>query len=760
MKPSRLLGERWGLNCLLVVSLLACEGDDESFVRHEPPPDEGVYGHAHGCYAVEGFDGENAPRHLAANGSDAFTFSAATAEGASHFRLQPSDLGTFLLYDTEGRYLTAEDADGSSWRLSRKEELESSITLLDDDFRSPAEWELMPSERDPERYQLKHYRTGHLLTLTGLTSDPQRAAIITLYPQEGCADFPELTIDATGEVEPRRWDDGDLFGIAEIHSHMFTNFGFGGGNTFHGAPFHRLGVERALPDCEPWHGPEGRRDVMGFFYDQEVALDTDALLPIVTTGEVPEHNHETAGYPKFTEWPSSWNRATHQTMYYRWLERAWLAGLRLLVQHATGNSVLCELVTGIGSQTGRYSCNDMVSVDRSIEEARNLERYIDAQSGGPGQGWFRIVESPAEARDIIDQGKLAVVLGIEISNLFNCFLTPREGFPRCTGDSVRAELDRYHALGVRVIFPVHKFDNAFSAGDGQGGIIELGNFINTGQYSSLVTDCPGLSTAFDKGDVTFGGLNQPRPDYDGPAPADTSGFGEDPIATLAPYLSQIQEGGISGEYCQKFGMTPLGVTLMHELMRRGMLIDVAHLPQRSLARAYEILEDNDYPATKTHGSTNGGRIYGIGGLAGTRLGRCSDPDQPGAMGDRLRTDVQEAIDHGAYPAEGLSFDLNGFAGGPRPRFGEHSGCEEPQENPITYPFASFDGTVTFEQPRLGEREVDFNNEGMIHIGLLPELIEDVRNDGVTDDELEPLFRSAEAYVRMWEKAEARGAALR
>ena len=35
---------------------------------------------------------------------------------------------------------------------------------------------------------------------------------------------------------------------------------------------------------------------------------------------------------------------------------------------------------------------------------------------------------------------------------------------------------------------------------------------------------------------------------------------------------------------------------------------------------------------------------------------------------------------------------------------------------------------------------------MLHIGLLPELIEDARRDGVTDAYLEPLFRSAEAYV--------------
>ena len=100
-------------------------------------------------------------------------------------------------------------------------------------------------------------------------------------------------------------------------------------------------------------------------------------------------------------------------------------------------------------------------------------------------------------------------------------------------------------------------------------------------------------------------------------------------------------------------------------------------------------------------------------------------------------------------------------GGPRPRFGEDSRCgDTPQANPVTYPFTSYAGDVTFTEPTLGNRVVDFNTEGMIHVGLLPELIEDARRDGVTDEDLEPLFHSAEAYIRMWERAEERAAALR
>jgi microsomal dipeptidase-like Zn-dependent dipeptidase len=761
---------RWGaslssLSLLSLCSLLsllpaAC---DEPIVRLDPPPDDGVFGYANGCYAVEGFDGRARPAHLAATGPEGFAFSARTVDAASRFRMRPTDLGTYLFYDQERRYLVAEADGAGTWRLTRAETLESPLTVLDATFRSPAEWQLEPSPRDGRRYQLKHYASGLYLTLGGLTADVGAAAIVTMFPQEGCAEFPELTLDAAVDASAparRAWDDGDLFGIAEVHSHMMTHVSFGGGSTFHGAPFHRLGVEHALPDCSPWHGAEGRRDVVGFFFDGDSSsLDADALAPILLSGEVPEFNHFTAGYPDFVAWPKSWASSTHQTMYYRWLERAHLAGLRLLVQHATGNSVLCDLVTGIGSQKALYSCNDMESVDLAIAETRALERYVDAQAGGPGKGWLRIVESPEEARAVIAEGKLAIVLGIEISNLFDCFLTPREGFAPCTPESVEEKLDRYHDLGVRVVFPVHKFDNAFTAGDGSDGIIELGNFINSGHYSDLRTDCPGPSAAFDSGGVTFGGLNQPRDVYDAPAPHDMSGFGASPLSTMLPFLSEIEEPPLEGEHCQHHGMTPLGEALIEGLMARGMMIDVAHLPQRSLGRAYELVEANEYPVLKTHGNTNGGRVYLHGGLAGSGLGRCASASNPGGMGASLAASVAEVVAMGGYPAEGLGFDFNGFAHGPRPRFGPDSPCSEPQGNPISYPFTSYDGTTTFEEPHLGSRVVDFNTEGMIHIGLLPELIEDVRRDGVTDDELEPLFRSAEAYVRMWERAEARAKAL-
>ena len=735
--------------------------EEPDFARAPGPDADSVYSFANGCFAVEGFDGFDEPSFLTdADSGESFAFAAADLADRARFHMRATDLGSYLLYDSERRYFVAEAVeDGDEeWRFERPATLESDILLLDDSFRSPAEWVVEVSVHDETRFQLKHYQSGRYLSLEGLTEVEEEAAVVAFFATDDCAEFPEMSIDAVGVPEPRRWEDGDVFGVVDLHIHLNTNFGFGGGGVFHGHAFHRLGVEHALSSCEPFHGEDGKKDLIGIFYSGAFGLDIDSLLPLAD-GESDEFQHHTEGYPDFTDWPNAWGHKTHTATYYRWIERAYLGGLRLVVELATGNSVMCELVAGLGAQETRYSCNDMVSVARTLEELRNLERYVDAQAGGPGLGWFRIVTTPAEARAVINEGKLAVVLGIEISNLFDCFLTPPEGFEACDAETVQARLDEYYDLGVRVIFPVHKFDSAFGAGDGQDGVIEVANFINSGHYTNKTGDCPFESYAFDSGDVTFGDLNRPREVFDTPAPVDMSGFADNPMLTLLPYADALQSPPLRGNYCQKAGLTELGELLINEMMARGMIVDLAHIPQRGVIRALEILEGNDYPATATHGQTYGGRILDIGGMTGRGFGGCANPNQPDTMGNGIRAYVQERIDAGLYPAVGLSSDLNGLAGSRRPRFGEDSHCPQPQPDPITYPFTSFDGEVEFQQPHLGNRVVDFNTEGMLHIGLLPEVIEDARRDGMSDADLELLFRSAEAYLRMWEHAESRATEL-
>ncbi|MEN0067794.1 MAG: hypothetical protein AAGA48_37040 [Myxococcota bacterium] len=707
------------------------------------PIDETAF--AHQCVTVTA-DG----RPLVRDGEDGFRFSRDGEPARLH--LAPADLGTYLLYDRDGGYLVAEEAG----RLLRQTTLESDATLIDDAFVSGAEWDVEPDVRRPDRPQLRNRRTGRLLGRQGLLdAEATRGPRIRLEAVEGCTAPPELSLDAEGTVGRTTFDDGDLFGIVDTHAHIMSNWGFGGGGIYHGAPFHRLGVAHALPDCERSHGENGRKDFIGAAFDAGGAdgIDVEQVLGGLLAGELPEDNHATAGYPDFTEWPDAVRRSTHQTEYHRWIERAYLAGLRLIVQHATTNAVLCELSTGAGNLPRRYSCGDMVSVDRQIDEMYAMERYLDAQAGGVGEGWFRIVTSPAEARDVIRSGKLAVILGIETSDLFQCRLVPRDGGPLCDEAWVLEQLELYYKRGVRAIFPVHKYDNQFSAGDGDRNFIELGNFLNSGHFSNFVTgDCPDVPSVFDEGPVVFGGLNQPRDDYFAPPPNDLSGFADDPLGVSLPFFARLTEPALDGDYCQQAGLTPLGRFLIEQLMDRGMIIEIDHLPRRSYAQTVALLDEAEYPAAGTHGNTNNGQLYVHGGVSKTSIRRCQDAENAGALLGSLRNRLRQIEAAGGYLAEGFGFDLNGFAGARGGRFAEGA-CPTPQSNPVTYPFTAWgDEGVTFTEPFVGTRRVDFNEEGFVHIGMMPELLEDARQDAVNESDLEPLFRSAEGYLRMWERA--------
>jgi hypothetical protein len=74
---------------------------------------------------------------------------------------------------------------------------------------------------------------------------------------------------------------------------------------------------------------------------------------------------------------------------------------------------------------------------------------------------------------------------------------------------------------------------------------------------------------------------------------------------------------------------------------------------------------------------------------------------------------------------------------------------------MTYPISPHGGTGSLAQQVSGLRTYDYDTDGMAHIGLLPDFVADLKAVGVSDTDLEPLFRSAEAYLRLWRAAEMR-----
>lgn len=233
-------------------------------------------------------------------------------------------------------------------------------------------------------------------------------------------------INVTGAPHRGTTPTGEVRGLVDAHTHLMSNEGFGG-EIVCGKTFSELGIQDALVDCDS-HGTDGRT----------------ALIENVTNleGKGPLDPHSTELWPSFDDAPK-WSSLTHQQMYYRWVERAWRGGLRMMIANTVNNNVLCSLPT----QVNRYSCNDMDTVRRQVRKTKDLESFIDERHGGPGKGWFRIAYSPQEAREYVEQGKLAVILGMEISNPFGCGIAV--GVPTCTKSDIDAGLEEIKQIGIR-----------------------------------------------------------------------------------------------------------------------------------------------------------------------------------------------------------------------------------------------------------------------------------------------------------------------
>jgi hypothetical protein len=65
-----------------------------------------------------------------------------------------------------------------------------------------------------------------------------------------------------------------------------------------------------------------------------------------------------------------------------------------------------------------------------------------------------------------------------------------------------------------------------------------------------------------------------------------------------------------------------------------------------------------------------------------------------------------------------------------------------------------------ERSTAGERrDFDINIDGVAHYGMLPDFLQDIRNCGLTAEDLAPLFRSAYDYLQVWEKCQQQAAEM-
>ena len=484
----------------------------------------------------------------------------------------------------------------------------------------------------------------------------------------GCAPYPEASLGTKGRAFKGTRRDGTVLGYADPHIHVTADMR-AGGLVISGESFNRFGLIEALGHDADVHGSDGSQDITG---------------NLLRSGS-PTGTHDTHGWPSFSGWPT-YDTYTHQQVYWRWLERTWMAGMRLITAMVVEDEPLCAI-----EPRKSHSCSETETIVAEIKHLRDLQDYVDAQYGGRGRGWFRLVFDPRSARKVIERGKLAVLIGVESSNPFGCRL--EAGQPQCA----RADIDRGIALlkdaGVRTIFPAHWVDNALAGAALEEG--DKGTFISAMQLSY---------TGF--------------PFQTGPCP----------------------EPG-QGSSCNTRGLSDLGEYAIGKLMDAHMLIEADHLSERARERVLAIAEQRHYPLVSSHTNTGGvwtdddlRRLFALGGYATARL------DDPAKLPDAINR-YRRFKSASRYLGVGLGSDTGGF-----------NELPGPPKTPLTYPFRPYRGHVVFSRQQTGTRSFDLNRDGVAHYGLIHDLLAKVQTEPRGREALGLLFHSAEAYLETWQRA--------
>jgi microsomal dipeptidase-like Zn-dependent dipeptidase len=622
---------------------------------------------------------------------------AATAQSpgqAEGFRMQATGLGKYLFYGRAGDFMSTSATDA----------VETGLTPS-----SSADWQV--DNAGARSFRITLPAAGNKVLAVGdggrlVLAEAGRRGPNTIFSAEragDCATFPEVQTNAVGTPGKGPTPYGETRGFLEAHMHMMA-FEFLGGRAHCAKPWDAFGAPAALVDC-PDHYPNGS----GAALENQVSYDNPARM------------HDPVGWPTFKDWPAA-ESLTHELSYYKWVERAWRGGLRTYVNLFVENRVLCEAYP-----LKKNSCNEMDAVRLQAKRIYELQDYIDAQHGGPGRGWFRIVKSPYQARRVINSGKLAVVLGIEVSEPFGCRVINDQ--PQCTTEDIDKGLDEVYKLGVRQMELINKFDNALGgvAGDtgSTGAVVNQGNKASTGSYWQM-EKCTGPEGANDR--------EQPTP------------FDHNTDELLANGLRELIPAGIlplygPGPHCNKKGLTALGEHMLNRMMEKGMVVDPDHLSVLARNQALSVLEAKRYSGVVSSHSWSTvdafPRIYKLGGVIAPYAGSSEGFVKKWQALQEMRSSSN------VFWGVGYGADMNGL--------GSQGGPRTDAPNPVRYPFKSFDGKVTLDRQHSGERVFDINEDGVANYGLYPDWIEDLRQIAgkpIVDD----MARGSEAYLQMWERA--------
>jgi microsomal dipeptidase-like Zn-dependent dipeptidase len=516
-------------------------------------------------------------------------------------------------------------------------------------------------------------------------------------------------------------------GFVDMHSHLMAEHAFGGSwfwgtvegpietalarcdgnfihapaNGSHGATIFPL-VTEILGKDTGWH--KGRRNG----YDNRQCEYKNNGQPKL--GTCPEEHLE--------HWPR-WDAIAHQQMWHAQLRQAHQNGLRIMAVSMFDSEFLCKITPPLRR---RYACNEMDSVKRQIKLLRDFaQNHSD---------WVGIAETPGEARALIAQGKLALVMTVEVTKLFP------------TGDYI-TQLKEWQGLGVRSLQMVHHANNRFAGAAPINSLRTAGTLVEALSGQVISTDINNISCHNAAGEIE---------------------------QEKTPYISGAKRPKCDGRtYLNPNGLTHEGKQLAEAMIDLGMILDVSHLSRRSFKDLYQIaVEKGNYPLTYSHThmwstirveddkkekydkhekyllDSESHMIANTKGMIGLRTG----PEwthtyiKPGSSAPLVANTCQgtarsfaqslmHAMDSGLDV--GFGADLNGFI--EQIRSVEEKDC--PQE---------------FKQLTAANQYHDLHRKGFAHVGHFLGLINDLKRVGVPTSYMERLEKhSAEKYLQVWER---------
>jgi microsomal dipeptidase-like Zn-dependent dipeptidase len=596
-----------------------------------------------------------------------------------------------------------------------------------------------------------------------------------------------------------------VWGYADYHTHPMTHLAFGsndkrriiwgnpGGNydDYVKDPG-RITID--IPHCEHGHGG----GYLSEAFINNAQLFNDSVGSVIKAFLLP---HKRSGGPQFTNFPN-WLMGAHQQMHITMIRRNYEGGLRLMVALVTDNWG-AGFLTGV-AQHGQVPL--LKEQDTVVAQMKGLRDLVALNSS-----WMEIAESPADARRIIQQNKLAIVPGVELDQLGSYDPDPD------------AEVDCLWKLGVRAVTPIHAVDNTI----GSPAILNAPyNWLN---------------------DFIAGGAKQVRPGKLGleryfeiqaddcaanhEAPGECVMYHLDPFPQLrlviarpiftlfrrAPgFVVGTADCFNTGQLGQKnlYGLTPKGREYIRALRRHGMIVDTAHMSDKSVNDTYAVLEERPgYPAVISHAhfrkeglydpnqeiadylaseydisDSNLEKVKNAGGVVGAFM------HQPRINPDSMDVEIKKKIFNDCgnsskgfafafhYAQQqvpggvGMATDMT-FIPLVSPRFGEHP-CEgykpfrqgkiehanhseryrpHEQKDPVWYDGIPLIQKTNQHAPlkpyRMVDRAIDFNADGLAHFGLVPDMLQDLRNVEMPKRDFQALFGSAEGYLEMWERVE-------